>query len=75
MDKAKLFRNGKSQAVRLPKEYSFDGTEVYVKRLGRIVILLPKDDPWEPLVTSLGRFTVDFMEEREQPPAQLREAL
>ncbi|HOS96307.1 MAG TPA: type II toxin-antitoxin system VapB family antitoxin [Deltaproteobacteria bacterium] len=75
MDKAKLFRNGKSQAVRLPKEYSFDGTEVYVKRLGRIVILLPKDDPWEPLVTSLDRFTDDFMEEREQPPAQLREAL
>jgi antitoxin VapB len=75
MDKAKLFKNGKSQAVRLPKEYNFMGNEVYVKRLGRTVILIPKDDPWEILVGSLSNFSDDFMKERVQPPKQDREGL
>ncbi len=55
MDTAKLFRNGRSQAVRLPKAFAFEGTEVYVKRVGRNVVLIPKDDPWRPLVESLDR--------------------
>lgn len=75
MDRAKLFRNGKSQAVRLPKEYSFQGSEVYVKRLGRTVLLIPKDDPWEMLIGSLERFSDDFMDERMQPDWQAREGL
>ncbi len=75
MDRAKLFRNGKSQAVRLPKEYSFQGSEVYVKRLGRTVLLIPKDDPWETLIGSLERFSDDFMDERLQPDWQAREGL
>jgi virulence-associated protein VagC len=45
MNTAKLFKNGKSQAVRLPKQFKFQGTEVYIKRIGRNVILIPKDDP------------------------------
>ena len=75
MDKAKLFRNGKSQAVRLPKEYNLEGSEVYVKRLGRTVILIPKDDPWEMLINSIGAFSEDFMSERAQPEIQERERL
>jgi antitoxin VapB len=42
MDTAKLFMTGRSQAVRLPKEYRFEGTEVYVKRVGNGVLLIPK---------------------------------
>jgi antitoxin VapB len=75
MNTAKLFKSGNSQAVRLPKAYNFEGREVYVNKLGRTVILIPKDDPWEMLVSSLDRFTDDFMAEREQPVLQAREGL
>ncbi|MBN9088740.1 MAG: AbrB/MazE/SpoVT family DNA-binding domain-containing protein [Reyranella sp.] len=46
MQTARLFRNGRSQAVRLPKEFRFEGDEVYVKRVAGGVMLLAKDDPW-----------------------------
>jgi antitoxin VapB len=75
MKTAKLFRNGKSQAVRLPKEFSFHGSEVYVKRVGRDLILIPKYDPWESLITGLDSFTEDFMSERTQPKVENREKL
>ncbi len=76
MDRAKLFKNGQSQAVRLPKRLRFEGTEVYARRLGNGVLLLPIDDPWGSLREALEMFSSDFMEEREQPAApQKREAL
>jgi len=62
METAKLFKNGGSQAVRLPKDCRFEGTEVYVKRVGSAVILYPKDDPWALLRESLNEFPDDFME-------------
>lgn len=73
MKTAKIFRNGSSQAVRLPKEFRFSGDEVYIKRAGRGVILIPKDDPWAMFEEGLGEFTEDFMEgKREQPPLENR---
>lgn len=75
MKTAKLFKNGKSQAVRLPKEFSFHGTEVYIKRVGRDIILIPKDNPWESLISSLDRFTEDYMSERVQTEVEGREEL
>jgi len=45
MDTARIFQSGRSQAVRLPKEYRFAGTEVVVKHFGNGVLLLPVDDP------------------------------
>ena len=47
MEIAKLFLNGKSQAVRLPKEYRFSGNEVSIKRIGEVVLLYPIGDKWE----------------------------
>ena len=64
---AKLFNNGRSQAVRLPKEFRFEGDEVYIKRVGNAVVLLPHQDSWQGLYESLERFSEDFMEDREQP--------
>lgn len=64
---AKLFRNGDSQAVRLPKEFRFDGTEVLIKRVGSAVVLLPKTKSWDTLMESLDKFPPDFMSERGQP--------
>ena len=72
MKTARIFTNGRSQAVRLPKEYRFEGTDVYVKRFEGLVILFSKDAPWTSLFNSLDHFTDDFMSERRQPPRQKR---
>ena len=73
MERAKIFQSGRSQAVRLPKEFRFNGSEVFVKRVGNAVVLLPMDDAWDSLAQSLGLFSDDFMIEREQPAEQQRE--
>jgi len=75
MQTAKIFINGRSQAVRLPKEFRFSGNDVYIKKLGNIVLLIPKDDPWASLADSLDQFTDDYMETRDQPPQQSRKSL
>ncbi len=70
MKTAKLFKNGQSQAVRLPKEFRMTGTEVYIKKQGEAIILLPKERSWKPLFDSLNYFEKDFRIERNQPEAQ-----
>jgi len=67
MQTAKIFLNGRSQAVRLPKDFRFSDNDVFIKKIGKMVVLLPKDDPWSFLVNSLDQFTDDFMETRDQP--------
>jgi len=69
MKTAKLFKNGDSQAVRLPKEFRFEGTEVLIKRVGNAVVLLPRTKSWDTLVDSLAKFPSDYLESREQPTA------
>lgn len=74
METAKLFQNGKSQAVRLPKKYRFPGDKVLIKRVGNAVVLLPYENSWEILFNSLEQFSDDFMAgERQQPEQQERE--
>ena len=68
-------QNGRSQAVRLPKEFRFDGDRVFIKRVGNSVVLIPYQEPWQSLFESLDQFSADFMEEREQPAQQVREHL
>ncbi|MBM3296240.1 MAG: antitoxin [Candidatus Aminicenantes bacterium] len=75
MKTARLFRNGQSQAVRLPKEFRFDGEFVYVKKSGNAVILLPAEGSWDSLIGSLEMFSDDFLADRKQPAAQKRESL
>ncbi len=60
METAKLFVNGQSQAVRLPKEYRFSGSEVYIQKVGDAVMLFPKDRAWETFLNGLNSFTDDF---------------
>ena len=72
MRTAKLFRNGRSQAVRLPREFRFEGDHVYIKKSGDGVVLLPATRSWDALIDSLGKFTDDFMQERKQPKRQKR---
>ena len=75
MKTAKLFQNGQSQAVRLPKEFRFEGDEVIIKRSGNAVILLPANHSWDVLLSSLDQFSDDFMDDRAQPLPQAREDL
>ena len=75
MDVAKLFKNGRSQAVRLPKKYRFDDSEVFVNKIGDSVILIPKDSKWNTLEKSLNNFSFFFLTERNQPEIQKRDDL
>ncbi|MCM2257123.1 MAG: antitoxin [Vicinamibacteria bacterium] len=70
---AKLFANGRSQAVRLPKEFRFAGDSVFIKRVGDAVVLLPRKDGWSTLEKALASFEPGFVMERLQPESQERE--
>ncbi|WP_137896153.1 type II toxin-antitoxin system VapB family antitoxin [Ramlibacter sp. 2FC] len=75
MDTARLFQSGRSQAVRLPKEYRFTGAEVVVRHFGNGVLLLPIDRPWDMLDAALAAFEPGFQISREQPAVQTREEI
>ena len=71
MDTAKLFINGRSQAVRLPKRYRFEGNEVYVKKVPQGVLLIPKDNTvWDVWEKNLRKYKRPFMTARNQPQDQ-----
>ncbi len=76
METAKVFTNGGSQAIRLPKSCRFNEDEILVNRIGNVVMLIPKNDPWAAMLESLDHFTPDFLaggvedlpvQERKQP--------
>lgn len=58
---AKVFENGRSQAVRLPKEYRFNTDEVAVNKIGDIVMLMPKTNKWNSFMQAVDMFSEDFM--------------
>ena len=73
---AKVFENGRSQAVRLPKEYRFTTDEVAVNKIGDIVLLMPKTAKWSSFMQAIDMFSDDFMEEeRNSGREQEREEL
>ncbi|MFO7803795.1 MAG: type II toxin-antitoxin system VapB family antitoxin [Desulfovermiculus sp.] len=75
MEKAKLFQNGNSQAIRLPKEFRMPGNEVKIYKKGKQIIIEPLETMWDALFESLADFPEDFMEDgRNQSEAQNREA-
>jgi antitoxin VapB len=69
METAKLFMSGRSQAVRLPKAYRLQGKEVFIKKMGNALVLIPEVDPWQSLIASLDEFEPGFRLERDQPKA------
>ena len=71
-----MFNNGGSQAIRLPKDCRFSESEVLVNRIGNVVILFPREDRWQNLLTSLDLFTDDFLSEPvESLPLSEREEI
>lgn len=75
MKTAKLITNDDNQTVILPKEFKFNGNEVYIKKVGNTVILISKENPWQTLFDSLELFSDEFMGTREQPKLEIRETL
>ena len=73
---AKVFENGRSQAIRLPKECRFTSDEVMVNKIGDIVILLPKQNKWDSFMRAIDMFSDDFMADgRATDVVQEREEL
>ena len=76
METAKVFENGRSQAVRLPKKFRFDAEEVVVQQLGAAVLLVPKESLWQTFLDGLEGFTDDIFENgRDQGVQKEREPL
>jgi len=75
MDTARIFPSGRSQAIRLPKEYRFKGKDVMIKHFGNGVLLLPIDTSWTMLEAALQEFEPEFVLHREQPEEQLLEEI
>jgi len=72
----KVFENGRSQAVRLPKECRFDSKEVIVNKIGNVVVLLPADDKWSGFILALNSFSDDlFSDGRAKDVPQKRDVL
>jgi len=64
---AKLFRNGGSQAIRLPKQFAFEGDEVCIKQIGSAVLIFKRGDEWKLMKSAIGQADEDFMADRAQP--------
>lgn len=75
MDTAKIFTTGRSQAVRLPKEFRFSTESVFVKKIDDMVILIPKDKIWDNFLKSLDKFPDHFLSERIQPAVDHRDII
>ena len=75
MEKAKLFINGRSQAVRLPKAYRFKGNEVFIKKVSAGVLLIPKNQSvWDIWEQNLMKYNEPFMTGRNQSEVQQERA-
>lgn len=72
MHTAKVFQNGRSQAIRLPKQFRVTTGEVYLKKTPEGFLVIPRD-PWELFLEGVEALSDDFMREgRQQPAAQSR---
>lgn len=71
---AKIFMNNRSQAVRLPKEFQFDVTEVFIRKVGDEIILSPRPVSWSSYITAGPVASAEFLEDVEDLPVQEREA-
>ena len=67
MATTKVFKNGNSQAIRIPSEMHTDRKDLIIKKIGETFIAYPVDDPWLPLRQVIGAFPEEYMLDRDQP--------
>jgi antitoxin VapB len=70
---ARIFKNNRSQAVRLPKEFQFSSSEVFIRRQGEDIILSAKPLNWTTYLDSGPAASSNFMSDVEDLPVQERE--
>jgi len=75
MNTAKIFVNGRSQAVRLPKEYRFEESDVFIKKIDDVVMLIPRNKVWKTFRISFTKFSEDLLLERNNELPQERDNL
>jgi len=75
LKETRVFMNGSSQAVRIPKDFRFRGNVVYLKKVPGGILIVPKEQRFEAMRDSLSEFTGDFMEERNQGALERRAGL
>jgi antitoxin VapB len=75
MEITRIFQSGRSQAVRLPKAFRFEGKEVVIKHFGNGILLLPLNNPWEIMQEAVFEFEDNFLLERDEQGVQSREVL
>ena len=73
MVKTKTFMTGRSQAIRLPKEYRFTGDEIYINKIDGVLMVVERDKLWDIFEGSLEKFTDDFMNDRGMDIKDTRE--
>ncbi len=57
---AKVFKSGNSQAIRLPKQFRLDSNEIAINRIGNVLVLIPKDEPWSLFSQGIKEIGDDF---------------
>jgi len=67
MTTTRIFKNGNSQALRIPQELRTEKKEFFIRKIGDIYIAYPTDDPWAPVRHVIGTFPDEYMENRRQP--------
>ncbi|MGI9303759.1 MAG: antitoxin [Gammaproteobacteria bacterium] len=72
---AKVFMNGRSQAIRLPKEFRFSCEEVYVRKVDGGILISAKKPSWDDFFNQESAFDDDFLNDREDTPPQNRDSL
>ena len=75
MKTAQIIQDSQGQFIRLPNEVHIEGQQVYIKKIGNLIVLFPEKNLWQSFFESLDLFTDDYMEERLQPQEQKREEL
>ncbi|MCQ2361509.1 MAG: type II toxin-antitoxin system VapB family antitoxin [Acidaminococcaceae bacterium] len=60
---AKVFENGRSQAIRIPKEYRVNADEVMIRKIGNVLMIAPRDAGWDEFFEAMGNFSADYMED------------
>jgi antitoxin VapB len=75
MVKTKTFMSGRSQAIRLPKEYRFPTDEIYINKIDDVLMIVQKDKLWDVFEKSVTKFTDDFMQDRGVDIKDKREGL
>lgn len=77
MEIAKVVTDGREQSIRLPKDFPIDGDEFLIRRLGKMIMLVPKDEAWNIFLEGLNGFTEDFLPNGREPQGALntRDAL